>query len=56
MSNLAFGGNDDVKAAPIWEIAKRSNEMLPKDKTGNGCKPFTRRKATTDGARYFSGC
>lgn len=56
MSSLAFGGNDDVKAAPIWEIAKRSNDMLPKDKTGKRFTPVTRRKATTDGSRYFSGC
>lgn len=38
---MHFGGNDDVKSAPIWQIAKRSNEQLPIDpKTENRTHPL----------------
>lgn len=50
-----FGGNDDVQSAPIWEIAKRSNEQLPINaKTGKPYTPVTRNQSAND--RYFSGC
>lgn len=53
---MHFGGNDDVKSAPIWQIAKRSNDQLPIDpKTGKPYTPVKRRDAPHND-HYFSGC